>query len=150
MEIYLDFWQKGTQCSKCLTKETQQAPNTKSRHTHVLPGSTMLCRASPAPPASPMPGALLLLSCRTCCSSHSGVFFSCNSLCVCICDPGAKSEDLEVTDAINYSNYEEVGPCWFCMTDQPVWHYRCCSCQQIPKTDSLHPPISTGQGEKST
>lgn len=36
------------------------------------------------------------------------------------------------------------------MTDKPVGHYRCSSCQQTPKTNSLHPPASAGQGEKST
>lgn len=33
MESYLDFRQEGTQFSKRLTKETNQAPNTRSRHT---------------------------------------------------------------------------------------------------------------------
>lgn len=34
------------------------------------------------------------------------------------------------------------------MTDKPGRHYRCSSCQETPKTDSLHPPTPTGQGEK--
>lgn len=41
-----------------------------------------------------------------------------------------------------------MGPRWFCMTDKPGRHYRCSSCQETPKTDSLHPQLQQGR-EKS-